>query len=86
MQFDLFPPPPLDTAADAALAAKRPAGLFLGTSSWTFRGWGGLVYRGTVPIPDGDPDPPPTAAAVTDPIPDLTPAGDPTAAAAQPSA
>jgi len=38
----------------------------------------GLVYRGTVPIPDGDPDPPLTAAAVTDPIPDLTPAGDPT--------
>ena len=46
MQFDLFPPPPLDTSADAALAAKRPEGLFLGTSSWTFRGWGGLVYRG----------------------------------------
>lgn len=46
MQFDLFPPPPLDTAADAALAAKRPPGLFLGTSSWTFRGWAGLVYRG----------------------------------------
>jgi uncharacterized protein YecE (DUF72 family) len=47
MQFDLFPPPPLDTSADAALAAKRPPGLFLGTSSWTFRGWAGLVYRGT---------------------------------------
>jgi uncharacterized protein YecE (DUF72 family) len=47
MQFDLFPPPPLDTTADAALAAKRPPGLFLGTSSWTFRGWSGLVYRGT---------------------------------------
>ncbi len=46
MQFDLFPPPPLDTSADAALAAKRPPGLFLGTSSWTFRGWAGLVYRG----------------------------------------
>jgi uncharacterized protein YecE (DUF72 family) len=47
MQFDLFPPPPLDTKADAALAAKRPPGLFLGTSSWTFRGWAGIVYRGT---------------------------------------
>jgi uncharacterized protein YecE (DUF72 family) len=47
MQFDLFPPPPLDTRADAALAAKRPPGLYLGTSSWTFRGWAGLVYRGT---------------------------------------
>lgn len=46
MQFDLFPPPPLDTRADTALAAKRPPGLFLGTSSWTFRGWAGLVYRG----------------------------------------
>lgn len=46
MQFSLFPPPPLDTSADAALAAKRPPGLFLGTSSWTFRGWAGLVYRG----------------------------------------
>jgi len=46
MQFALFPPPPLDTRADAALAAKRPPGLFLGTSSWTFRGWAGLVYRG----------------------------------------
>ncbi|MBL8910358.1 MAG: DUF72 domain-containing protein [Archangium sp.] len=46
MQFDLFPPPPLDTSADAALAAKRPPGLFLGTSSWTFPGWGGIVYRG----------------------------------------
>ncbi len=47
MQFELFPPPPIDTSADAALAAKRPPGLFLGTSSWTFRGWAGLVYRGT---------------------------------------
>jgi uncharacterized protein YecE (DUF72 family) len=46
MQFDLFPPPPLDVRADAELAARRPAGLFLGTSSWTFRGWAGLVYRG----------------------------------------
>ncbi len=45
-QLDLFPPPPLDTSADAALAAKRPPGLYLGTSSWTFTGWGGLVYRG----------------------------------------
>ncbi|MEW5741539.1 MAG: DUF72 domain-containing protein [Myxococcota bacterium] len=45
-QFELFPPPPLDTGADAALAAKRPPGLSLGTSSWTFRGWAGIVYRG----------------------------------------
>jgi uncharacterized protein YecE (DUF72 family) len=47
VQFDLFPPPPLDTSADRALAERRPPGLFLGTSSWTFRGWSGLVYRGS---------------------------------------
>jgi uncharacterized protein YecE (DUF72 family) len=47
VQFDLFPPPPLDLSADRALAAKRPPGLFLGTSSWTFRGWAGIVYPGT---------------------------------------
>ncbi|MFT3707820.1 MAG: DUF72 domain-containing protein [Archangium sp.] len=46
MQFDLFPPPPLDTSADAALAARRPPNLYLGTSSWTFPGWAGIVYRG----------------------------------------
>lgn len=45
-QLDLFPPPPLDTQADAALAARRPAVLKLGTSSWTFPGRAGLVYRG----------------------------------------
>lgn len=47
MQFDLFPPPPLDVSADAALTSTKPPGLFLGTSSWTFRGWAGLVYRGS---------------------------------------
>ena len=46
-QLDLFPAPPLDTRADAALAAKRPANLRIGTSSWAFPGWGGLVYRGS---------------------------------------
>ncbi len=46
-QLDLFPPPPLDVSADAALAAKRPAVLRIGTSSWTFPGWSGLVYRGS---------------------------------------
>lgn len=29
------------------LAARLPAGLRLGTSSWTFPGWAGLVYRDT---------------------------------------
>lgn len=28
------------------MAAKRPAGLFVGTSSWTYPGWAGIVYRG----------------------------------------
>ncbi|MBL8919312.1 MAG: DUF72 domain-containing protein [Myxococcaceae bacterium] len=46
MQFSLFPPPPLDTRADAALAARRPPHVFIGTSSWTFPGWKGLVYPG----------------------------------------
>ncbi|MCU0697886.1 MAG: DUF72 domain-containing protein [Myxococcaceae bacterium] len=46
MQFSLFPPPPLDTRADAALAQRRPDHVFLGTSSWTFPGWKGLVYPG----------------------------------------
>lgn len=46
MQFSLFPPPPLDTKADAALAQKRPAHVFIGTSSWTFPGWKGIVYPG----------------------------------------
>jgi uncharacterized protein YecE (DUF72 family) len=56
---DAFGPPPArprrarsdaTAAADAnpsltALAARLPAGLFLGTSSWSFPGWRGLVYR-----------------------------------------
>ncbi len=46
MQFSLFPPPPLDLSADEALARKRPPHVFLGTSSWTFPGWKGIVYPG----------------------------------------
>ncbi len=46
MQFSLFPPPPLDLAADSTLAQRRPAHVFIGTSSWTFPGWRGLVYPG----------------------------------------
>jgi uncharacterized protein YecE (DUF72 family) len=56
---DAFGPPPARTrrgrtdasaAAEAnpsrtALAARLPAGLFLGTSSWSFPGWSGIVYR-----------------------------------------
>ncbi|MEZ5287192.1 MAG: DUF72 domain-containing protein [Vicinamibacterales bacterium] len=30
----------------AALAARLPAGVFFGTSSWSFPGWQGLVYSG----------------------------------------
>lgn len=46
-QGSLFPPEPLDTRADAALASRRPPHVFLGTSSWTFPGWKGLVYPGS---------------------------------------
>lgn len=54
-QLDLFATPPAQpgpstvgpaptTAALKTLAARLPAGLYLGTSSWTFPGWYGLVY------------------------------------------
>jgi len=33
------------TAAALALAQRLPSGLRLGTSSWTFPGWAGFVYR-----------------------------------------
>jgi len=33
----------------AALASARPAGLFLGTSSWYFPGWAGIVWDRAVP-------------------------------------
>lgn len=46
MQFSLFPPEPLDLRHDAALAARRPPHVFIGTSSWTFPGWKGIVYPG----------------------------------------
>src|SRR5262245_22514049 len=36
---------PNDRAELASLAAKLPPRLRLGTSSWTFEGWQGLVYR-----------------------------------------
>lgn len=36
---------PADVAPEVrALAAHRPAGLYLGTSSWSFPGWEGLVW------------------------------------------
>jgi len=41
------PPPVLPAAPDGALealAARMPAGIRLGTSSWSFPGWSGLVY------------------------------------------
>jgi uncharacterized protein YecE (DUF72 family) len=46
MQFSLFPPAPLDLSADERLARRRPPHVFIGTSSWTFPGWKGLVYPG----------------------------------------
>ncbi|MGL4573829.1 MAG: DUF72 domain-containing protein [Burkholderiaceae bacterium] len=45
MQTDLFGQPseaPVHTALH--LPAELPAGLYLGTSSWSFPGWAGLVY------------------------------------------
>lgn len=44
-----LPPPPPPDPAWSALAARLPAGLAFGTSSWTFPGWGGLVYRRRYP-------------------------------------
>ncbi len=39
---------PLDLSREAALAARLPDAVKLGTSSWTFAGWSGLCYpRGT---------------------------------------
>ncbi|MCH9669860.1 MAG: DUF72 domain-containing protein [Gammaproteobacteria bacterium] len=40
-------PAPTDVALQA-LQAQRPNGLFVGTSSWSFPGWAGLVYADTV--------------------------------------
>jgi len=56
-QLDLFdapPPPPPATDPQPAsvdkrlaeLAGRLPARLYLGTSSWSFPGWQGLVYAG----------------------------------------
>jgi uncharacterized protein YecE (DUF72 family) len=42
-QLDLFARP-LDFGEERALAAKLPAHVRLGTSSWTFPGWSGIVY------------------------------------------
>ena len=41
---DRPPPPLLQRGEAAALAAELPVPLRLGTSSWTFPGWSGLVY------------------------------------------
>ncbi|HTV02291.1 MAG TPA: hypothetical protein VMF13_17210, partial [Luteitalea sp.] len=54
--FDLTPPtrgrvdrdeePEADWPADVvALGARIPPGVHFGTSSWSFPGWSGLVYR-----------------------------------------
>ncbi len=66
-QFDLFgerasagadrfvppvtvPPAPVDEAL-VALGRALPAKLYLGTSSWTFPGWAGIVYGDSLPEP-----------------------------------
>jgi uncharacterized protein YecE (DUF72 family) len=33
-----------DAAMDRGLAEQLPSGVYLGTSSWTFPGWAGLIY------------------------------------------
>lgn len=56
-QLDLFDapdeprdPPPWASPEAAALASRLPAGLHLGTCSWSFPGWEGLVFdRGRRP-------------------------------------
>lgn len=56
-QLDLFRPPSLPRTASqerlereraecAEIAARLPAGLFFGTSSWSFPDWEGIVYSG----------------------------------------
>ena len=40
-----LPPAPLNSE-DAALCRSLPARLYLGTSSWSFPGWAGIVYGG----------------------------------------
>jgi uncharacterized protein YecE (DUF72 family) len=60
-QLSLFGPAPPATVDDpsiaavsrahadaAAIAARLPAGVHFGTSSWSFPGWKGLVYSGAV--------------------------------------
>lgn len=37
-------PPLLDTSADERLVDRLPASILLGPSTWTFRGWEGIVY------------------------------------------
>lgn len=37
---------PLVTAEDLELAARAPSNVRFGTSSWTFPGWGGVLYEG----------------------------------------
>jgi hypothetical protein len=59
VQLDLFQPQAAEPQSQtvrgtdvapelAAVAQQLPCGLYLGTSSWTFPGWQGLVYAQTV--------------------------------------
>jgi uncharacterized protein YecE (DUF72 family) len=43
-QLSLFGAPSPDFSAERALAARLPRHVRLGTSSWTFPGWSGIVY------------------------------------------
>ena len=46
-QGEVAPAPP--DAGSVALGAALPKGLYLGTSSWAFPGWSGIVYAEAVP-------------------------------------
>lgn len=52
MLFDLPIRPAAVDPATEALAARLPAGLRLGTSSWSFPGWAGLVWAHRAPADD----------------------------------
>lgn len=47
--MEVVAPAPID-AAHAALAAQLPARVRLGTSSWSFPGWRGIVYAPRAPV------------------------------------
>ena len=47
--MEVVPPAPRNVQGEAA-AAALPIGVHLGTSSWSFAGWRGLVYAASAPV------------------------------------